>query len=64
MNDALLGADPAQLAIGHEISPCRAHISGQFSKGFVHKARGNVSCCLADEIVAPADGEGEAVAAQ
>jgi hypothetical protein len=62
MDDALLGADPAQLAIGDKVPPRLAPVGDEGRQGSSTEALGDMDNGGADNVVTAADGEGLATA--
>ena len=58
MDDSLLGPDPAQLAVGDEVAPGGAHVDDEGGEAAVQELGGKGGDGEADDVVAPADGEG------
>lgn len=58
MDDALLGADPAQLAVGDQVAPGLAPVSGELVEVLVNDERSQEGDGRADNFIAAADSEG------
>ena len=58
MDNTLLRTDPAKLAIGDQVAPSLAPVSGQLIEVFADDERGNEGDGGADDLIATADCEG------
>jgi hypothetical protein len=58
VDDALLWADPAELAVVDEVAPGLAPVGDEGGEGAALDAVGDVLDCRADNVVAAADCEG------
>lgn len=58
MDDTLLGANPAQLAVGDQVAPGLAPVSGELVKVLTNDERGKKGDGSADNLIAATDGEG------
>ena len=62
VDDAFFGADPAELAVAGDLAPESAHVVGEGFEGAAFDEGGEGLDGGDAELVAAADGEGEAVA--
>lgn len=58
MDNTLLGANPAKLAVRDQVAPGLAPVGGQLIEVFADDERGNEGDSGADDLVATADCEG------
>lgn len=58
MDDTLLGTDPAQLAVGNQVAPGLAPVSGKIVEVLANDERGQEGDGSADNFIASADSEG------
>jgi hypothetical protein len=57
VDDTLLGADPAQLAVGDQVAPGLAPVSGELVEVLANDERGKKGNGSADNLIAATDGE-------
>lgn len=57
MDDALLGTDPAQLAVVDEVAPCLAPVGDEGGEGLAAETVGNVGNGGTDNVVAATNGK-------
>jgi hypothetical protein len=58
MDDTLLGANPAQLAVGDQVAPGLAPVSGELVQVLANDERGKKGDGSADNLIAATDSEG------
>jgi hypothetical protein len=58
VDDTLLGTDPAQLAVGDQVAPGLAPVSGELVEVLANDERGQEGDGSADDFIATADSEG------
>jgi hypothetical protein len=57
VDDTLLGTDPAQLAVGDQVAPGLAPVSGELVEVLANDERGKKGNGSADNLIAATDGE-------
>jgi hypothetical protein len=57
VNDTLLRADPAQLAVGNQVAPCLTPVSSKLLEILANDERGNKGDGGADDLVSTTNGE-------